>query len=121
MKKFFIFFAIAFLLLGCSHIFMEPDVRLQIENQTEDTFLLLSVVSEDGDSTETWIDDTLAPGERSHVETGAWVGTFNLLLKIQSVDTDSVSSILFPSIDFDGGSVFAQISKSDGTWIFNIR
>ena len=69
-------------LSGClSHWFTDTSTRLQIENRTEHVFLGLDIISEDGSTVVPWVEDSVAPGERSRVFEADWVGTFNVQLK----------------------------------------
>ena len=64
-----------------SHLFLDTSTRLQLENKTDVTILGLDVVSEDGSSVRTWINETLQPGEKSKVVEDDWVGTFRVRVR----------------------------------------
>lgn len=120
MRQLIILFTISLLLTGClSHWFMETDVRLQIENKTSYTIVAADIISLDTTIRQNWIQDTIYPGERSSVVTGNWVGTFNLGISYIKDGKKSKNIHIFESIDFEGGSIFAQISEKDGFWTFD--
>ena len=73
---------VALSLTACmSHLFLDTSTRLQVENKTDVTILGLDVVSEDGSSVRTWINETLQPGEKSKVVEEDWVGTFKVRVR----------------------------------------
>ena len=73
---------VALSLTACmSHLFLDTSTRLQLENKTDVTILGLDVVSEDGSSVRTWINETLQPGEKSKVVEEDWVGTFRVRVR----------------------------------------
>lgn len=89
MKKFAVNLSVLVALLVCctvftgclSHWLTDSSTRLQIENRTEHVLIGIDIISEDGSSVIPWIQDSIAPGERSRVYEADWVGTFNVQLK----------------------------------------
>ena len=73
---------VALTLTACmSHILLDTSTRLQIENKTDVAILGLDVVSEDGTSVRTWINETIEPGGKSKVVEEDWVGTFRVRVR----------------------------------------
>jgi len=64
-----------------SHLFVDASTRLQVENKTDVAILGLDVISEDGTSVQSWIKDTIPPGEKSKVVEQDWVGTFRVRVR----------------------------------------
>ncbi len=120
MKLFCAFLGIL-LLSGCiSHAFLDGEVRLQIENESSVSIARLVVLSDKG-TEKVWIADTLAPGEKSGVVSGSWVGTFDLGVSFQDSVSGTWKKVIFSSVSLEGGSLFAKISQKDGEWTFNIK
>lgn len=120
MKRLLLTLFAALLVTGCSHYFIDSDVRLQIENDSEKTIARLTVDSDAG-SEIVWIADTLAPGARSKVKSGDWVGTFDLGLSVLDSATGTWEKVNFSSVSLDGGSAFVRISQKDGKWVFEVK
>ena len=83
MKYLRLFFClVALSLTACmSHLFVDTSTRLQVENKTDVAILGLDVISEDGTSVQSWIKDTIPPGEKSKVVEQDWVGTFRVRVR----------------------------------------
>ena len=65
---------VALSLTACmSHVITDSTTRLQIENKTNVAILGLDIVSEDGTSVQSWIKETIEPGEKSRVVEEDWV------------------------------------------------
>ena len=78
-------------LSGClSHWFVDSSTRLQIENRTDVAILEVGIVSEDGKTVSTWIDETIQPGERSRVSEQDWVGTFHMRVRFEKWNGQSL-------------------------------
>jgi hypothetical protein len=120
MNRFLLALPAVLLVAGCSHYFIDSDVRLQIENDSETSIARLTVDADDGGES-VWIADTLAPGARSKVKTGDWVGTFDLGLSVLDSETGTWEKVKFTSVSLDGGSVFVRISEKDGKWFFDVK
>lgn len=73
-----------------SHVFTDTTTRLQIENKTDVAILGLDVVSEDGTSVRTWINETIEPGGKSKVVEEDWVGTFRVRVRFDKWDGETV-------------------------------
>lgn len=88
MKYLRLFFClVALSLTACmSHLFVDTSTRLQVENKTDVAILGLDVISEDGTSVQSWIKDTIPPGEKSKVVEQDWVGTFRVRVKFDKWD-----------------------------------
>lgn len=103
-------------LSGCiSHYVEESTSRLQVENATEDySILAVDVVSTDGQSSRSWIKETVLPGERSRVVEEDWVGEFTLRFKYTK-STDGSGKPLEDTHKFslEGGSLYLVV-ESDG-------
>ena len=68
-------------LSGClSHWFIDSTTRLQVENKTDSHIVSFGILSDDG-SYWPWINDTIAPGEKSRVYEEDWVGTFRVRVR----------------------------------------
>jgi len=73
---------VVFSLTACmSHVFTDTTTRLQVENKTDVTILGLDIISEDGSSVRTWINESIQPGEKSKVVEEDWVGTFKVRVR----------------------------------------
>lgn len=73
---------VALSLTACmSHVFTDTTTRLQVENKTDVTILGLDIISEDGSSVRTWINESIQPGEKSKVVEDDWVGTFKVRVR----------------------------------------
>lgn len=73
---------VIFSLMACmSHVFTDTTTRLQVENKTDVTILGLDIISEDGSSVRTWINESIQPGEKSKVVEEDWVGTFRVRVR----------------------------------------
>lgn len=107
-------------LTGClSHWFVDSTTRLQVENRTSYTFEGLDIVAEDG-SSKTWIDETLAPGERSRVYEEDWVGSFKAKIRWQG-EVESAEKTVF-DLDLEGGSYYVVLSENeDGSVQLTVR
>lgn len=78
---------VALTLTACmSHILLDTSTRLQIENKTDVAILGLDIVSEDGTSVRSWINETIEPGEKSKVVEEDWVGTFRVRVRFDKWD-----------------------------------
>lgn len=114
-------------LTGClTHWFVDGETRLQLSNVTENyTLLELSVISEDSTETLSWISETLKPGERSHVVSGDWIGKFTVQLKYVSSESEDFdeSSVQqdVRELEFEGGSLFLQVSESGDSLVYKFR
>ena len=73
---------VAISLTACmSHLFVDSTTRLQVENKTDVAILGLDIISEDSSSVQSWISDTILPGEKSKVVEDDWVGTFRVRVR----------------------------------------
>ena len=108
---------VALSLTACmSHLFLDTSTRLQLENKTDVTILGLDVVSEDGSSVRTWINETLQPGEKSKVVEEDWVGTFRVRVRFENAPASEVD------LEFEGGSQYLVVSEGeDGKAVFKFR
>jgi hypothetical protein len=79
-----------------SHVWTDTTTRLQIENKTDVTILGLDIVSEDGTSVQSWIRDSIEPGEKSKVVEADWVGTFRVRVRWASriIQENNCESVL---------------------------
>lgn len=103
-------------LSGCiSHYVEESTSRLQVENATEDySILAVDVVSMDGQSSKSWIKETVLPGERSRVVEEDWVGEFTLRFKYtKSTDGSGETLVDTHKFSLEGGSLYLVV-ESDG-------
>ncbi|PWJ69951.1 MULTISPECIES: hypothetical protein [unclassified Fibrobacter] len=120
-------FALSFLLLpalsmtGClSHWFMDTESRLQVENGMEDmTIYSLDVLSEDSSTYEKWIDESIEPGDRSHVAAADWVGEFNIRLRYGKADGDTLQNIR--KMEISGGSMYLKITAEDDSLVYTFK
>lgn len=120
-------FALSFLLLpalsmtGClSHWFMDTESRLQVENGMEDmTIYSLDVLSEDSTTYEKWIDESIEPGNRSHVAAADWVGEFNIRLRYGKADGDTLQNIR--KMEISGGSMYLKITAEDDSLVYTFK
>lgn len=120
-------FAIAFLALcamsltGClSHWFMDTESRLQLENGTENlTIYALDVLSEDSTTYEKWIEESLEPGNRSHVVAADWVGKFNIRLRYGETDGDTLQDIR--KMEISGGSMYLKITAVGDSLVYTFK
>ncbi len=88
---------VALSLTACmSHVWTDTTTRLQIENKTDVTILGLDIVSEDGTSVQSWIRDSIEPGEKSKVVEADWVGTFRVRVRWASriIQENNCESVL---------------------------
>ena len=108
-------------LTGClSHWFIETESRLQVENATEDITLYgVDVLAEDSVNYEKWIDETILPGERSHVAEADWVGEFRVRIRYGREGEDTLKSIR--TLDIEGGSLFLRITAQDDTLVYTFK
>ena len=108
---------VALSLTACmSHLFTDTSTRLQIENKTDVAILGLDIVSEDGSSVRTWINETIEPGEKSRVIEEDWVGTFNVRVRFEKAPASEIE------LDFEGGSQYLVVSQDeDGKAVFKLR
>lgn len=128
MKKSFLYLALALLccvaLTGClSHWFVETTSRLQVENATEDcTLLSVDIFSDDSTSYVRWINETLLPGERSHVVENDWVGTFRLRVNYtQSTDGSGKTLHYVKKMEVEGGSLFLKVESDADSLVLKFR
>jgi len=85
---------VVFSLTACmSHVFTDTTTRLQVENKTDVTILGLDVISEDGSSVRTWINESIQPGEKSKVVEEDWVGTFKVRVRFDKWNGETLVSI----------------------------
>ena len=86
LKNLFVLVAVlacAFSLTGClSHLFVDSTTRLQVENKTDSHIVSFGILSDDG-SYWPWINDTIAPGEKSRVYEEDFVGSFHVRLQLE--------------------------------------
>ena len=116
--------ALPLVLTGClSHWFLESETRLQLENATEDySILSLDVVSLDGTAYSSWISETVLPGERSRVEEGDWIGEFKIRVKYtESKDASGDTLLDYRVLDFEGVSMYLQVTAKKGKLEYNFR
>ncbi len=128
MKKSFFCLALALFccvgLTGClSHWFIETNSRLQVENATEDcTLLSVDIFSDDSTSYVRWINETLLPGERSHVVENDWVGTFRLRVNYtQSTDGSGKTLHYVKKMEVEGGSLFLKVESDADSLVLKFR
>ena len=125
--------ACAFSLTGClSHLFVDSTTRLQVENKTDSHIVSFGILSDDG-SYWPWINDTIAPGEKSRVYEEDFVGSFHVRLQLEKgscyepvaetentctgdcVRNCSVTSTEESfSVEFDGGSYYMVVKEEKG-------
>ena len=125
--------ACAFSLTGClSHLFVDSTTRLQVENKTDSHIVSFGILSDDG-SYWPWINDTIAPGEKSRVYEEDFVGSFHVRLQLEKgtcyepvaetkcactgdcVRHCSVTSTEESfSVEFDGGSYYMVVKEEKG-------
>lgn len=112
---------IALSLTGClSHWFIETSSRLQLENTTEEfTLYGLDVLAEDGEEYEKWIDETVLPGERSHVASADWIGEFRIRVRYGRDGADTINDVRTMSIE--GGSMFLKVSFEDDSLVYTFK
>ena len=106
--------ASCFALTGClSHWFVDSSSRLQFQNATSSkTVVGLDIVASDSEF-ETWINETVLPGERSRVHEEDWVGNFTLRVRYtNSVDGSGEQSKHVFVTELDGGSLFLVVEES---------
>lgn len=118
----FFAFAISFL-AGCSHLFLDSETRLQVENATDDcTIFAIDVVSEDGSDSRSWIRETIPPGERSHVVEADWVGEFSLKITYAK-SADAKGNVLedIQKFDFEGGSLYMRIRGEAESLVYDFK
>lgn len=111
-------------LLGCaSHLFLESETRLQLGNSTEDCSLIsLDVASLDSTEFVPWIQETVFPGERSHVETEDWVGDFYVRIRYtHSKDASGDTLEVFTKLEFEGGSQFLKVGGNADSLTFKFK
>ena len=134
-----------------SHLFVDASTRLQVENKTDVAILGLDVISEDGTSVQSWIKDTIPPGEKSKVVEQDWVGTFRVRVRwakpvIQESRCEDVlakdasdkavvainkttervcdvkwDDVSYENLDFEGGSQYLVVSKDEKTRKVNFK
>lgn len=111
----------AFSMKGClSHWFMDTESRLQVENGMEDmTIYSLDVLSEDCSTYEKWIDESIEPGDRSHVAAADWVGEFNIRLRYGKADGDTLQNIR--KMEISGGSMYLKITAEDDSLVYTFK
>lgn len=120
-------FALCFLafsalsLTGClSHWFIDTSTRLQVENATEEfTLYGLDVLAEDSVTYEKWIDETILPGERSHVSSADWIGKFRIRLRYGKDGADTLSDVR--NLEIDGGSMFLKVSYESDSLVYTFK
>ena len=108
---------VALSLTACmSHVITDSTTRLQIENKTNVAILGLDIVSEDGTSVQSWIKETIEPGEKSRVVEEDWVGTFRVRVRFDKAPASELE------LDFEGGSQHLVVSEDeDGKAVFKFR
>ena len=85
---------VALSLTACmSHVFTDTTTRLQVENKTDVTILGLDIISEDGSSVRTWINESIQPGEKSKVVEDDWVGTFKVRVRFDKWNGKLLASV----------------------------
>ena len=110
---------VALSLTACmSHLFLDTSTRLQLENKTDVTILGLDVISEDGSSVRTWINETLQPGEKSKVVEEDWVGTFRVRVRFEKwngMHSSKATACVKETrvVETVGGKVLAKQSEAD--------
>jgi hypothetical protein len=137
LKNLFVLVAVlacAFSLTGClSHLFVDSTTRLQVENKTDSHIVSFGILSDDG-SYWPWINDTIAPGEKSRVYEEDFVGSFRARIQLESgtcydpvpaetenkctgdcVRNCSVTLTKeYFTVDFDGGSYYMVVKEEKG-------
>lgn len=110
---------VALCLTACmSHIITDTSTRLQIENKTDVAILGLDIVSEDGTSVRTWINETVQPGEKSKVVEEDWVGTFRVRVRFEKwngMHSSKATACVKETrvVETVGGKVLAKQSEAD--------
>lgn len=113
------------LLQGCfSHWFVDGEVRLQVENRASAAVRDLSLFS-DRAAREVWVGDSVAPGLRSRVHEGDWVGRFHLVADVRD-SVDLSGDTCWRTVDLgwhrlEGGSVRARLTDSVGIWALELN
>lgn len=111
-------------LTGClSHYFVETSSRLQVKNTSDDcTLVEVDVFDEEGESALKWIEETVLPGERSHVVEKDWVGEFTFRVKYTK-STDGTGDVLedLHKMEIEGGSIFMEIGSDGDSLTYRIR
>lgn len=125
--------ACAFSLTGClSHLFVDSTTRLQVENKTDSHIVSFGILSDDG-SYWPWINDTIAPGEKSRVYEEDFVGSFHVRLQLEKGtcyepvaetkgactgdcfrDCSVTLTKEYFTVDFDGGSYYMVVKEEKG-------
>lgn len=121
--RFLMLLALPLVLSGClSHLFLDSTTRLQVENNTEEFSIKgLDIVGEDG-SVKKWIDETVLPGERSHVVETDFVGEFVLSLRYTK-SKDGSGEVLRDKrrFDLDGGSLYLTIGAKGDSLTYRFK
>lgn len=115
---------VALSLTGClSHWFLESDSRLQVENRTENwSIISVDVASENRAKFSSWIDETLLPGERSHVVEEDWVGDFTFRVKYtKSSDATGDTLVDYHEFNLDGGSLYLIVEEGKGKLSYRFK
>lgn len=113
------------LLQGCfSHWFVDGDVRLQVENRAAVAVRDLALLSDAG-ARVVWVSDSVAPGLRSRVHEGDWVGRFHLVADVRD-SVDFSGDTCWRVVDLgwhrlEGGSVRARLTDSAGIWALDLN
>jgi len=94
-------FFLMFIFSSCTHWIVDSDVRLQMENLTDEEISDLSVYSKNGYVV--LVPETLEHGEKSKVYEVEWVGKFEFAISQGALGTHKLKS----------GSAVAQIKKDD--------
>jgi len=96
---------------SCTHWIVGSDVRLQMENLTDEVISDLSVYSESGSVV--LVPETLENGEKSKVYEVEWVGRFEFRILQAPLGTHKLKA---------GSSVVAQIKKDqNGNFAMSLK
>ena len=125
-SRLFFLVVISLLLNGClTHWVVDSDTRLQLNNRTTWQIASLRVVPADTSlPVYEWVPDTLLPGERGHVFSASFVGTFHFHLSVR--DSLQGGDTLWRDRDLgdirvDGGSFQWWISTAKGSLVIEQR
>jgi len=112
-------------LQGClTHWVVDGEIRLQMENRAAVPVADLAIVANSG-SRAVLVPDTLAPGEKSDVYSGDWVGEFHLGLSARD-SVDALGDTCWRFVDLgvrtlEGGSSLARIRHSVDGWSLELK
>lgn len=101
-----------------THYLVPSEVRLQLDNGTEDSVANLRVVGE-GVPTLVWIADTLAPEEKSRVGVQEMVGTFSWVISVRNADcsgTNCWQDVHLGTHHVEGGSILWLLRHDSKNW-----